>query len=210
MNTTSFVEHLMLEILDSVYLLLQTNLPIMNRRLEKYEKGKDTEAKGINRNFENLVRDAVYQVLAKLKIKYASGILPQLSDVSIETDEFILQVDAKGCHVKDGDFTKKPKGFKGHCGIAQTSLTTTKTNKKGIVKEWKGLQQSTIDEKPVYTLIAFMRWGYSDKYYIESCGVVNLPHTNNDILSQGGKSAHEMRWIVTNSDLYQIRQFACE
>lgn len=195
--------------------LLTSSLPMINRRCAPYVKGEKTQDKGINKNFENLVGDAVRKVLSDQGISYTSAISDVMSDVSIETDDFILQVDAKGCNVADHDFLIKPKTkhFHGHCGIAQTSLVSTAhfTNRKtGEKTEQRGLQKCEIDGKPVYTFVVYMRWGYSTEYYIESCGVVQLPHTPEDFGFNVGKSTDEMRWFVKNPSLYRIHQFACE
>lgn len=202
-------------LLHAVCSLLSSALPIINRRCAPYVKGEKTQDKGINKNFENLVGDAVRKVLTDRGIPFMSAIGDVISDVSIETDDFILQVDAKGCNVADSDFIIKPKTkyFHGHCGIAQTSLVSTAqfTNRKtGEKTEQRGLQKSEIDGKPVYTFVVFMRWGYSTQYYIESCGVVYLPHTPDDFGFNVGKSADEMRWYVKNPTLYQIHRFASE
>ena len=195
--------------------LLTEAIPVINRRCEPYTKGVKTQDKGINKNFENLVGDACRNVLTALKKPYASCISDTLSDVSLETDDFILQVDAKGCHIDDGDFLVKPrdKCLHGHCGVAQTSLvsTTPFTNRKtGEKVEQKGLQKPFLDGKPVHTFVMFMRWGYTTKYIIESCGVVYLPHTADHVDFRVGKSADEMRWVIKTPDLYRIHEFVSE
>ena len=195
--------------------LLTRAIPVINRRCDPYLKGVNTQDKGINKNFENLVGDAARSVLTKLGYDYTSCIAETLSDVSLETDEFILQVDAKGCHIEDGDFLVKPrdKCLHGHCGIAQTSLVSTKPfteRKTGVKTEQKGLQKPEIEGKPVYTFVVFMRWGYTTQYIVESCGVVYLPHTAEDFDFRVGKSHDEMRWVVKNPELYRIHQFASE
>jgi hypothetical protein len=202
-------------LLSSVRGLLAQNLPVVNRRCAPYTKGKNTQDKGINKNFENLVGDAVRMTLTSMGIAHTSAILDVLSDVSIETENFILQVDAKGCHIDDGDFLVKPRDrcLHGHCGIAQTSLVSTTpftTRKTGEKVEQRGLQKSMIDGKPVYTFVAFMRWGYSTQYIVESCGVVYLPHVADDVDFRVGKSPDEMRWVIKNPELYQIHRFVSE
>lgn len=193
-------------ILARVSSLLASSLPTMNRRFGAYVKGEKTQDKGINKNFENLVGDAVRQVLTTLGIAFTSAILDVQSDVSIETNDFILQVDAKGCHVGDSEFIVKKTGhFHGHCGIAQTSLVSTALFKE---TEQCGLQKHEIDGKPVYTFVVFMRWGYNTEYYVESCGVVHLPHSAENFGFNVGKSADEMRWFITNPALYQVHRFA--
>ena len=195
--------------------LLTRAIPVINRRCDPYQKGVNTQDKGINKNFENLVGDAARSVLTKMGQEYTSCIAETLSDVSLETDDFILQVDAKGCHVKDGDFLVKPrdKCLHGHCGIAQTSLVSTAPfteRKTGEKTEQKGLQKPEIEGKPVYTFVVFMRWGYTTQYVVESCGVVYLPHTAEDFEFRVGKSHDEMRWVVKNPNLYRIHRFASE
>jgi hypothetical protein len=204
-------------LLSATCTLLRAALPTINRRCAPYVKGTNTQDKGINKNFENLVGDAVRQVLTNLGITYTSAILDVISDVSIETDDFILQVDAKGCIVEDADFcVKKRDGyFHGHCGKAQTSLVSTamfKDRKTGELYETRGIQKESVEGKPVYTFVAFMRWGYSEetKYFVETCGAVYLPHTAEHFEFRVGKSHDEMRWVIKNPDLYQIRQFASE
>jgi hypothetical protein len=215
MSTTPFNQVFHPLLLTKIVSLLRSAIPVINRRCAPYVKGSDTQDKGINKNFENLVGEAVGNVLTDLGYSYKSAILDILSDVSLETDDFILQVDAKGCHVEDSDFRVKPKTkcFHGHCGIAQTSLVSTVafTNRKtGEKTNQAGLQKPCIDGKPVYTFVAFMRWGYSTCYFVESCGVVFLPHTAEDFEFRVGKSHDEMRWVVKNPTLYQIHQFASE
>jgi hypothetical protein len=195
--------------------LLTDSLPTINRRCAPYTKGSNTQDKGINKNFENLVGDAVRQVLTSLGIAHTSAILDVISDVSIETDDFILQVDAKGCIVTDRDFSVKNGHLHGHCGKAQTSLASTKLfkdRKTGEIHETRGIQKETIDGKPVYTFVVFMRWGFSEekKYYVESCGSVFLPHVADDFDFKVGKSHDEMRWIVKNPELFRVHRFACE
>lgn len=202
-------------VLSMTCYLLTSSLPTINRRCAAYTKGANTQDKGINKNFENLVGDAVRQVLTSLGIAHTSAILDVLSDVSIETEDFILQVDAKGCIVTDHDFSVKNGHLHGHCGKAQTSLVSTKMfkdRKTGEIHETRGIQKETIDGKPVYTFVVFMRWGFSEekKYYIESCGSVFLPHVADDFDFKVGKSHDEMRWIVKNPELFRIHRFASE
>ena len=212
----TFEQQLMSRLLEKVCGLLTASLPAVNRRCAPYEKGKDTQDKGINKNFENLVGDAARGVLSDLGYKHWSAILDDQSDVSLETDTFILQVDAKGCIVTDGDFCKKTDGFlHGHCGKAQTSLVSTSLfthRKTGQKYETRGLQKPFVDGKPVYTFVAYMRWGYSPeaKYYVETCGVVWLPHSAENIDFRVGKSHDEMRWVIKSPSLYQIHRFASE
>ncbi len=195
-------------ILERISYLITSSLPAFNRRCAPYSKGLKTQDKGINKNFENLVGDAVRHVLTSRGIPFTSAILDVQSDVSIETDDFILQVDAKGCHVGDQEFTVKKTGhFHGHCGIAQTSLVSTALFKD---THQRGLQRSEIDGKPLYTFVVFMRWGYTAEYYAESCGVVHLPHSPEDFGFNVGKSADEMRWVIKNPALYQVHRFASE
>jgi hypothetical protein len=204
----------MIDLLEKVRGLITTSLSTINRRCAVYEKGKDTQDKGINKNFENLVGDAARDVLTDRKLLFKSAILDVQSDVSLETDDFILQVDAKGCIVTDGDFCIKTDGFlHGHCGKAQTSLVSTALftdRKTGQKYETRGLQKPFIDGKPVYTFVVYMRWGFSDKYYVDTCGVVWLPHTAEKIDFRVGKSHDEMRWVIKNPSLYRIHRFASE
>ena len=193
---------------------LNKSLPIINQRCEPYQKGVRTQDKGINKNFQNIVQQTTQNTLNEAGYYYEPSIGDVLSDVSLETDTFILQVDAKGCHVDDGDFTiKKDNCFHGHCGIAQTSLVSNAlftSRKSGESIQQKGLQRQYIDEKPVYTFIAYMRWGYTSQYYFDSCGVIYLPHTSEDIYFRVGKSKDEMRWVLKNPSLYCLHQFSSE
>lgn len=202
-------------ILAETCALLEAALPTINRRCAPYTKGTSTQDKGINKNFENLVGDAVRHVLSKLNIPFTSAIMDVISDVAVETEHFILQVDAKGCIVGDGDFCVKKGHLHGHCGKAQTSLTSTKLfkdRKTGEVHETRGIQKEMVEGKPVYTFVVFMKWGYSEetKYFVESCGSVFLPHVADDFDFKVGKSHDEMRWIVKNPELFRVRQFASE
>ena len=191
--------------------LLTRAIPVINRRCDPYLKGVNTQDKGINKNFENLVGDAARSVLTKLGYDYTSCIAETLSDVSLETDEFILQVDAKGELETDRDFKVYKQGLKIHCGEAQTSVTVSNTTKKGT-KTWKGIQKPEIEGKPVYTMIAFLRWGYTaeTKYHLESCGVVTIPHDSAFVKGAGGKSNKEMRFFIADPELYRIHRFASE
>lgn len=209
----SFIEHFRSSLLVSICDLVETQLlPVLNRRCAPYEKGKNTQDKGINKNFENIVGDATRSVLTQFGIPHWSAIGDELSDVARETENAIFQVDAKGCFVEDKDFSVKKDGLHGHCGKAQTSLVSTAPftdRKTGQKHETRGIQKPFIERKPVYTLVAFLRWGYKDnQYYAESCGVIHLPHTAEDIKFNVGKSHDEMRWVIKNPALYHVHRFA--
>lgn len=185
----------------------------VNRNCSTYVKGVRTQDKGINKSFENIVNHIVCTTLNQLECPYEPFVGDILSDVSYETPEFILQVDAKGCHIEDGDFTMKKDGFHGHCGVAQTSLQSTclyTHRKTGIKHIQKGKQHAVFNGKPVYTFIAFMVWGHDISYFIQTCGVILLPHEPTDFKFKVGKSEDEMRWVVKNPELYRVHQFVSE
>lgn len=214
-TTPALEDRFMTRLLDEIRNLLEKNLPTINRRCAAYEKGKKTQDKGINKNFEKLVEHATRNVLTGLGMDFWPAILDVRSDVSLETEHAIFQVDAKGCHNKDREFLVRPrdKYLHGHCGIAQTSLVSTALytdRKTGEKTEQKGRQKSEVDGKPVYTFVVFMRWGYTTQYVAESCGVVYLPHMAKDVEFRGGKSPDEMRWVIKNPRLYRIHQFASQ
>jgi len=210
----TFEQQLMVDLLKKICILIPTSLPVINRRCPAYEKGKNTQAKPINENFENLVGDAVRNMMTDRGYSYGPAYLEHRSDVSLETDDFILQVDAKGVLVldSDNDFKVCKEGLKVRCGEAQTSITIANTDKKGVTKTWQGLQMPVIEGKPVYTLLAFMRWGYSTetKYYIESCGVAIIPHDSSAVKPAGGKNSKELRFFIESPSLYRVHQFASE
>jgi len=201
-------------LLKNLVSVLRENLPLINQRCAPYQKGVKTQDKGINKNFENLVYHTAQQTLTQLGHTFKPYIGDVLSDVALETPEAIYQIDAKGCHVDDGDFKiKKDKYFHGHCGIAQTSLTSNvcfTTRNSGEKTEQKGLQVPEIDGKPVYTYIVYMTWGFDNQYYIDTCGVIHLPHTTEHIDFRVGKSKDEMRWLLKDPSLYCIHQFSSE
>jgi hypothetical protein len=176
----------------------------LNSRCEKYVKGTKTQAKPSNINFENLVRMAAQKTLDRMGIDYWPAVCPNISDCAFEWEDGILQLDAKGCHIVDKEMCEKKDGLHIHCGVAQTSLTSTKLfNDKPQI----GLQKTEIDGKPVYTFIAGLRWGSTDTgYFAESFGLANIPHSYDDVGFNVGKSDKEMRIVLKNPELWDIKK----
>lgn len=188
-------------------------IPNANKRFRKYVKNQKTQDQPINANFETLVREAVSNALNELGIEHWTAVTEYRSDVHVEGDDFILQLDAKGCNATDHDFKKVKNGdLKIHIGEAQHSLTLDE-NEIGLklTNPVRGKQHAMIDGKPVYTSLSFIRWGYTEArgYFAESIGFVNIPHEiGEDIYAAGGKSRKEARLCVKNSDLYELREFS--
>jgi hypothetical protein len=203
---------------------VQNMLKTIGRRCRPYNKEGKSQDQPPNKNFENLVEDCQRKTLALMDIAFYPAFCEHLSDISHETEFMIIQNDAKGCSIMpskagtlDTDFTILSNGLKIHCGEAQTSLKHKHTAYQGGSKQRaekiiEGLQSTSIDGKPVLTLISFLRWGWNiDRgYYPSSCGIVFLPHTDENLEPYGGKSKKEMRWIIKNPELYIIHSFAYE
>jgi hypothetical protein len=181
-------------------------LAIANRRIPGYQKTRALNSQ-LNVPFEHVVRHVTNEALTEMGEKYQPAYCDVMSDISVELEHCIIQVDAKLCINTDGDFKYKKKydGFQVRVGMAQTSLTG-----KSKGEEIKGLQKEIIEGKPVYTLVAFLRWEYDLKYKAVSCGLALLPHNQDEVISKGGKSPHENRFILKNSSTWYIHQFSSE
>ena len=180
------------------------DLPVMvdtlNRRCPTpYVRGVKTQNKPINTNFEKFVWVTAYETLRRMGLLVQNAVSEHLSDTALEWEEGILQLDAKGCHVDDQDFTLYTKGFKIHCGDTQTCVDSQHGE-----KTIKGLQMPINDGKVVHTLLTFLKWGYSDKYYIHSFGWADTSPPSHCKIDAGGKSATEMRFFITDSRYYQV------
>lgn len=187
-------------------LMKQSIQPFMEkvtRRCRPYTKGVKTQNQPTSTNFEQHVDYVTKQTLNKMEISWYPAVCEHLSDTSIETSEFILQVDAKACECTDRDFIASKRGLKIHCGEAQTSLTSI--SKKITIH---GKQSTVIDGKPVFTLVSFLRWRYADKYIAESVGIVNLPHDDTQRVVSAGKSKSELRMYIVNPSLWIIHSCA--
>lgn len=176
---------------------MQPFMEKVTRRCRPYAKGVKTQNQPTSTNFEQHVDYITKQTLNKMEICWYPAVCEHLSDTSIETAEFILQVDAKACECSDRDFIRSKKGLKIHCGEAQTSLTSISKN-----VTIHGKQSAIIDGKPVFTLISFLRWRYTDKYIADSVGIVNLPHDDTQRVVSAGKSKSELRMYIVNPSLW--------
>jgi hypothetical protein len=202
-------------------------IPNANKRFRKYVKSEKTQDQPINSNFQTLVNETAISVLHEMKIDFWTAITEHRSDTHLETDSFILQLDAKGCLMDDNDFEEyKPKGknpmdingLKIHLGIAQHTrtftdlLNNTRTNLEPLPSPVVGKQLREIDGKPVYTLVSFMKWGYTDShgYFVNSVGIAEFPHENDVYAIAGKQKGKELRFIITNPALYSIHSFAFE
>ena len=175
----------------------------ITKRCRPYEKNKLTQDTPTAKNFEQHVNYLAYEVLKHMSIEGYPAVCECMSDTAIETDSCIIQLDAKACMNTEGtEFRVKKDGLQIHCGIAQTSLSSV--CKKQTVK---GIQSTTIDGKPVYTLLSFLRWGYNDGYFAESVGTVQIPHDQSMVKDRAGKSSHELRMVITNPELWQVHSF---
>ena len=224
MNTTTFRSIFLAKMINSI----NNNLiPNGNRRFRKYIKSEKTQDQPINSCFQSLVHDAAILTLQEMKIDYWTAITEHRSDTHLETDKFILQLDAKGCLVDDNDFEEyKPKskdamdvsGLKIHLGLAQHTRTFTEllNNKRTKLEPLEtpvtGKQLREIDGKPVYTLLSFLKWGYTEErgYFACSVGIAEFPHENDVYAVAGKQKGKELRFIITNSELYLIHIFSSE
>ena len=223
MNTTAFRTMFLGKIVNAV----KNNLIPNAKRFSKYVKGEKPQDKAINGNFQTLVNEVAISVLREMEIECWTAITEHRSDTHLETDSFILQLDAKGCLMDDNDFEEyKPKGknpmdingLKIHLGIAQHTrtftdlLNNTRTNLEPLPSPVVGKQLREIDGKPVYTLVSFMKWGYTDShgYFVNSVGIAEFPHENDVYAIAGKQKGKELRFIITNPALYSIHSFAFE
>ena len=202
---------------------VQNMLKTVSRRCRPYNKEGKPQDQPPSKNFEQLVEECQRKTLNSMDIPFYPAFCEHLSDISHETEFMIIQNDAKVCSIMPGktgidtDFTILSNGLKIHCGEAQTSLQHKHIAYQGGSKERpekviKGLQSTSIDGKPVLTLISFLRWGWDIQrgYYPSSCGILLLPHTYDGLEPYGGKSKKEMRWIIKNPELYINHSFVYE
>jgi hypothetical protein len=224
MNTTTFRTIFLEKIINTINKNL---IPNANKRFRKYLKGEEIQDKPINSNFQTIVNEVAISVLNEMKIDCWTAITEHRSDTHLETDSFILQLDAKGCLMTDRDFKiygwygKNQLGFSGlqvHLGLAQHTRTFTHILDKDRTKlvaqnnPVVGKQLREIDGKPVYTLVSFMRWGYTEQrgYFVDSVGISEFPHENDVYGIAGKQKGKELRFIITNPALYSIHSFASE
>ena len=182
----------------------------INKRCRKYEKNINTKSHPINTIYQNAVFVASIDTLNQMKLTWEPTACENMSDCGFEWDSGILQLDAKVClNTERREFEFREDGnIKIHCGIAQTSLESSFNNRKGVQQVIKGLQLPEIDSKPVYTMVSFMRWGYSELegYYVDSYGLCLVPHTNEFVEFPAAKSEREMRIVLKNPALWKIVQ----
>ena len=210
-----------------VHAVIRNLIPNANKRFRKYVKSEKTQDQPINANFQTLVNETAVSVLREMDIESWTAVTEHRSDTHLETDTFILQLDAKGCLVDDHDFEdytprgKNPMGINGlkiHLGLAQHTrvftqiLNNTRTGLVDLPTPVAGLQLREIDGKPVYTLVSFLKWGYTDArgYFANSVGIAEFPHEGDVYAVAGKQTGKELRFIITNSDLYTIHKFAYE
>jgi hypothetical protein len=210
-----------------VHAVIHNLVPNANKRFRKYVKSEKTQDQPINANFQTLVNEAAVSVLREMEIECWTAITEHRSDTHLETDSFILQLDAKGCLVDDNDFEEyKPKsknamdvsGLKIHLGLAQHTrtftelLNNTRTKLEPLPSPVAGKQLCEIDGKPVYTLVSFLKWGYTDPrgYFVDSVGIAEFPHENDVYAVAGKQKGKELRFIITNPALYLIHSYASE
>ena len=210
-----------------VHAVTKNLIPNANKRFRKYVKSEKTQDQPINSNFEALVNEAAGSTLREMGIEYWVGVTDHKSDTHLETDDFILQLDAKGCLVDDNDFEEySPKGknpmnisgLKIHLGLAQHNrtftqmLNRTRTELVDLPKPVAGLQLREIDGKPVYILVSFLKWGYTESrgYFADSVGIAEFPGEEHVYAAAGKQKDTELRFIITNPELYSVHKFASE
>jgi hypothetical protein len=175
----------------------------VNKRTSPYKKGNDCYRKSMNKNIENFVYHCSNLTLKELSYEFEPAICEHHSDHSFETEHFILQLDAKGSLEEDSDFIETKNGLNIHIGNSQT-LNHVSSKFKG--KEHFGIQSPFIEEKPVITLVAFVKWSYQDEYKINSYGIANCSPLDCDKMIKAGKTIHELRFCITNKNLYKIEK----
>lgn len=175
----------------------------ITRRCHPYVKGERTQDTPAAKHFENHMNFVAYDVMKELGIEGYPAVCESISDTSIETDSCILQLDAKVCrHTESSEFRVKNGELQIQCGVAQTSLSSVS---KG--QAIQGLQKTDIDGKPVYTLLGFLRWGYTDRYFAESLGIVLLPHDQTRVKQKAGKCSHQLRLVIGDPELWRVHTF---
>lgn len=223
MNTTTFRTIFLGKIVNAI----KNNLIPNSKRFSKYVKGERPQDKAINGNFQTIVNEVAISVLREMEIECWTAITEHRSDTHLETDSFILQLDAKGCLMTDRDFKihswygKNQLGFSGlqvHLGPSQHTRTFThildkdRTKLEALPTPFIAKQLREIDGKPVYTLVSFMRWGYTEQsgYFVDSVGISEFPHENDVYAIKGKQKGIELRFIITNPTLYSIHSFSSE
>jgi len=201
MIVNTFMNLFMKNLVSSIPMFMER----VTKRCRSYSKGLKTQNQPTATNFEQHVDYIAKDTLQKMGISWYPAICEYLSDTAIEIDTCIIQLDAKACEYTDGDFRLTSKGLKIHCGEAQTSLS-------GMYKTTPitGLQKKEIDGKPVYTLLSFLRWGYTDKYFADSVGILLIPHDQSMVEIRGAKSSHELRLFILNSELWILHSFSSQ
>jgi hypothetical protein len=210
-----------------VHAVTSNLIPNANKRFRRYVRSERTQDQPINANFQSLVHEATTSTLREMDIEYWVSVTDHRSDTHIETDEFILQLDAKGCLDNDRDFEfyewnkKNQLGFSGiqiHLGIAQHTRTFTHILNKArselvpLENPVVGKQLREIDGKPVFTMVSFLKWSFSEEegYFATSVGIAEFPHENHVYAIAGKQKDTELRFVITNPDLYSVHRFASE
>ena len=209
---------------------VNTNLiPSANSLFRRYVQGVNSRCQPINVNFQNIATECAAATLREMGIKYRVAVSEHSSDTPLVGDDFYLQLDSKGCLEKDKDFKirywpirKKNKlvstGLQVHLGTAQHSrnvthvLNTPRTGLVALEKPVQGKQLREINGKPVYIMISFLKWGFTEErgYFADSVGVAEFPHEN-DVYAAAGKTIdNELRFIITNPELYSVHKFVAE
>lgn len=211
-----------------VHAVTKNLIPNANKRFRKYVKSEKTQDQPINSNFEALVNEAAGSTLREMGIEYWVGVTDHKSDTHLETDDFILQLDAKGCLVDDRDFKiydwcgKNQLGFSGlqvHLGLAQHTrvfsqlLDRDRTKLVDLKDPIQGKQLREIDGKPVHTMVSFLKWGYNESkggYFADTVGLAEFPHEDDVYAVAGKQKGKELRFIITNPELYSVHKFVAE
>jgi hypothetical protein len=205
-----------------------TNLiPSANSLFPKYVLGVNSRCQPMNVNFQNIATECAAATLREMGIKYGVAVSVHSSDTPLVGDDFYMQLDSKGSLWKDGDFMTRDwsgknklvsTGLQVHLGPAQHSrdfthlLNTTRTELVAMKKPVQGKQLREINGKPVYIMISFLKWGFTEErgYFADSVGIAEFPHEN-DVYAVAGKTVDkEMRFIITNPDLYLVHTFVAE
>ena len=213
-------------LLEEIVTEVNENLiPEGNQLWRPYQKGVRTQDKPINTCFEHTVEQCVRTVVAKLGHTVRPAYTDSRSDISLKIDGVaILQIDAKGCIETDNDFEEYAptqrnalpiRGLKIHLGENQHTRTFTEQldrNRSKLVPIQPpvvGKQLRQIQGLPVFTMVCFLKWNYSpdQKYYATSCGVANFPHEGDVYGIAAKQPGSELRFLITNSSLYQIHSF---
>lgn len=173
----------------------------INDRCPSYKKNDKNYKKSMNKNIENFINHCIFLTLKDLNINVVPAICEHHSDFSFENESFFLHIDAKGCLENDNDFIENKNGLNIHVGDSQTLNHVSSFFKD---KKQNGLQIPVIEEKPVITLLAFIKWSFKDVYNIISYGIADCSPYEYDKINKCGKSEKELRFCIINKNLYKI------